>query len=66
MSKGAPREQLRQLLRQLGEGTQVVERRLPALGIARPQGAADELPQQGRLPVGGRAESAEVSRADPV
>ena len=53
-------------MRGLGERSEVVEARAPALGVARAQRGKDECLQQPRLAVGRGAERAQVSRRDPV
>src|SRR5262249_26356170 len=54
------------LLCELGQRPQVVERRFAPIRVARPQRGTDELSEERRLAIGGRAERAEVPRADPV
>ena len=51
--------------RELGERAKIVERRLAPLRVARAQRRRDELLEQRGLPVGGRAEGAQVARPDP-
>ena len=60
----APEEELRELLRELGERLQVLEPGLAALGVARAERRRDELLEQRRLPVGGGAERAQVAGVD--
>jgi hypothetical protein len=66
MSEGAPREQLRQLLRKLGQCAEVVECCFATLRVAGLQRRSDELPEQRRLAVGSCPERTQVPRRDPV
>src|SRR6266487_996894 len=66
LAEVAPEQQLRELLRELGKGLELLDAGLPALGIARAQRRRHELVQQSGLPVGGGAEAAQVARRDPV
>src|SRR4051794_4620890 len=61
-----PEQELRQLLRQLGEVLELLDPRLPALGVPRPQRRRDDLLEQRRLAVGAVPERAQVPRRDPI
>ena len=61
----APEEQLRELLRRVGERLQVFEARLAPLGIARAECRCDELLEQAGLAAGRVLEGAEMAGVDP-
>src|SRR5436853_2578459 len=60
----APEEELRQLLRELGELLEVLHPRLPPLRVARAQGGRDDRLEQAGLAARGGAEGAQVARRD--
>ena len=60
----ANEEQVRELLRDARQPLEIIERVLPALGIARAQARSDELLDERRLPTGSGEECPEVSRVD--
>src|SRR6187397_1432669 len=64
VSEGAPEEELRELLRELRECPQIVQRSLTALGAARAEGRPDELLEQRCFAVGRGPERAQVARPD--
>ena len=65
LSTFAPEEQVRELLRELGELLQVVSACARAARCLRERSAGrDQLLEQRRLAVGGRAEGAQVARVD--
>src|ERR671937_2033284 len=57
----APEEELRELLRQLGELLEILHAGLPTFGVARAQRRRDDGVQQARLPGRGGAEGAQVA-----
>src|SRR6266511_3925732 len=59
-----PQEELRELLRELGEGLEVLQCRLTALGFPRAERRPDELLEEQGLAVGRGAERSQVARAD--
>src|SRR6266545_4519562 len=61
----APEETLRELLRQPGEGLEVLHPLPAPLGVARAECRRDDRLEQAILPVGRGAEGAEVPRRDP-
>src|SRR5436190_2959756 len=66
LAEVAPEEQLGELLRYLGEGLELLDAGLAPLRIARAQRGRHELVQQSGLPVGRRAERAQVACGQPV
>src|SRR5919199_3098557 len=60
----APEEELRQLLRELGELLEVLHARLPPLGVARAKRRRDDRLEQARLAGRRGAEGAQVARRD--
>ena len=66
MPQVAPEEELRELLRQLGEALELLDPGLAALGVPRPERRRDELLEQCGLAVGAVTEGAEVPRRDAV
>src|SRR5207344_2475362 len=62
----APEEQLRELLRQLGQRLELLDAGLPSLGVAGAQRRRHELVQQAGLAVCGGAERPQVPRRDAV
>src|SRR2546423_8627400 len=66
LAEVAPEEQLRELLCDLGEGLELLDAGLAALGVARAQRGRDELVQQPGLAVGRRAERAQMAGGQPV
>src|SRR5919197_1798622 len=60
----APEEELRQLLRELGELLEVLHPRLPPLGVAGARGGRDDRLEEARFAGRRRAEGAQVARRD--
>src|SRR5947199_3629686 len=66
LAEVAPEEQLGELLRELGEGLELLDAGLPPLGVVRAERRSDELVQQPRLAIGSCPEGAQMARGQPV